>query len=155
MAYREDFQNLTPRTALVEGYVHGNANILLGSLKRWLPMNYWELPELLEIEFKAIARKKTTRPTIHKASHYSKFSRRKSRTVRELSDRVGGLYADLGGLLGIWARGGLLRNSKELAHKNNKYANKSYLCDSWLATLSKIWRCVGRAKDKPDNVIGS
>ena len=27
-------------TTLVEGYVHGNANILLGSLKRWLPMNY-------------------------------------------------------------------------------------------------------------------
>ena len=25
-------------TTLVEGYVHGDANILLGSLKRWLPM---------------------------------------------------------------------------------------------------------------------
>ena len=39
---------------LVEGYVHGDANIRLGSLKRWLPMNHRELPELLEIEFAAI-----------------------------------------------------------------------------------------------------
>ena len=39
---------------LIEGYVHGNANILLGSLKRWLPMNHQELPELLEIKFEAI-----------------------------------------------------------------------------------------------------
>ena len=39
---------------LIEGYVHGYANILFGSLKRWLPMNHRELPELLEIEFEAI-----------------------------------------------------------------------------------------------------
>ena len=39
---------------LIEGYVHGNANILLGWLKRWLPLNYRELPELPEIEFEAI-----------------------------------------------------------------------------------------------------
>ena len=39
---------------LVEGYVHSDANILFGSLKRWLPKNHWELPELLEIEFEAI-----------------------------------------------------------------------------------------------------
>ena len=34
--------------------LHGNANIRLGLLKRWLPMNHQELPELLEIEFEAI-----------------------------------------------------------------------------------------------------
>ena len=39
---------------LVEGCVHGNANIRLGSLKRWLPMNHRGLPELLEIKFEAI-----------------------------------------------------------------------------------------------------
>ena len=33
--------------------MHGDANIWLGSLKRWLPMNHRELPELLEIEFEA------------------------------------------------------------------------------------------------------
>ena len=32
---------------LIEGYVHGDANIRLGPLKRWLPMNHRELPELL------------------------------------------------------------------------------------------------------------
>ena len=39
---------------LVEGYVHTNANIWLGSLRHWLPMNHQELPELLEIEFEVI-----------------------------------------------------------------------------------------------------
>ena len=46
---RSDFE-----MTLIEGYVHGDANIRLGSLKRWLPMNHRELPELLEIEFEAI-----------------------------------------------------------------------------------------------------
>ena len=32
---------------LIEGYVHGNSNIQLGSLRHWLPMNHQELPELL------------------------------------------------------------------------------------------------------------
>ena len=43
---------------LVEGYVHGYANIPLGSLKAWLPMNHRRFPEvgpeLVEIEFEAI-----------------------------------------------------------------------------------------------------
>ena len=39
---------------LVESYKNGNANILLGLLKRWLPINRQELSELLEIEFEAI-----------------------------------------------------------------------------------------------------
>ena len=43
----------------------------LFSLKRWLPMDHRELPELLRGD---IARKKTTRPAIHTASYYSKFS---------------------------------------------------------------------------------
>ena len=72
---RSDFE-----MTLIEGYVHGDANIRLGSLKRWLPMNHRELPELLEIEFEAIlpGRKQHNQvePTIHTASHYSKFSRR-------------------------------------------------------------------------------
>ena len=38
----------------VKGYVHGDANILLCSLKHWLPMYHQELPELLDIEFEAI-----------------------------------------------------------------------------------------------------
>ena len=46
---RSDFE-----MTLIEGYVHGDANIRLGSLKRWLPMNHLELPELLEIKFEAI-----------------------------------------------------------------------------------------------------
>ena len=39
---------------LIEGCVHGNANIRLQIFKRWLPMNHRELPKLLEMEFEAI-----------------------------------------------------------------------------------------------------
>ena len=75
------------------GYVHGSANIRLGSLKCWLPMNYQKLPELLEIEFEAMlpGRKKHDQrySRIHTASDYSKFSRRnRERTV---GGRSGGL----------------------------------------------------------------
>ena len=40
-------------TTSIEGYVHGDVPIRLGSLKRW-PMNHPDLPELLEIAFEAI-----------------------------------------------------------------------------------------------------
>ena len=43
---------------LVKGYVHGDANTRLSSLKQWLPMNHRELPELLEIEFEVILQRK-------------------------------------------------------------------------------------------------
>ena len=47
------------RMILVEGYVHGNANIQLSSPKLWLPKNHREvklreLSELLEIKFEVI-----------------------------------------------------------------------------------------------------
>ena len=38
----------------VEGYVHSDENIQLGSLRRWLPINHSELPELVDISFEAI-----------------------------------------------------------------------------------------------------
>ena len=36
------------------GYVDGDENIRLSLLKRWLPMNHPDLPELLEISFEAM-----------------------------------------------------------------------------------------------------
>ena len=39
---------------LVKGYVHGDEQIRLGCLNRWLPMNHAVFPELLEIAFEAI-----------------------------------------------------------------------------------------------------
>ena len=99
---------------LVEGYVHGYANIQLGSLKHWLPMNHRELPELLEIEFEAIlpglidlGRKQhnqlyTQHPIIR---NFPK------ETVREL----------LGGRQQIQVH--YVVNSGNPAHKNQKYAN--------------------------------
>ena len=70
---------------LVEGYVHGDANIRLGSLKRWLPMNHQKLSELLEIEFEAMlpGRKQHDQrySRIHTAPDYSKFSRQNRETT--------------------------------------------------------------------------
>ena len=57
--------------------LHGNANIRLGSLKRWLPMNHLELPELLEIKFEAILPGRNQHDQRY-TPHYSKFSRRNS-----------------------------------------------------------------------------
>ena len=41
-------------TTSIEGYVHGDVPIRLGLLKRWLPINHPDLPELLELAFEAI-----------------------------------------------------------------------------------------------------
>ena len=41
-------------TQRVEGYLHGNENILIVSFKKWLPTNHSDIPEFLEISFEAI-----------------------------------------------------------------------------------------------------
>ena len=49
-----DFARPDSGSISIEGYVHGNEHICLGSLKRWLPMNHTDIPKLLEITFEAI-----------------------------------------------------------------------------------------------------
>ena len=55
-----DFAGPDSGPILVEGYVHGNEPIRLGSLKRGLPMNHAALPKLLEITFEAISEHNST-----------------------------------------------------------------------------------------------
>ena len=105
---RSDFE-----MTLIEGYVHGDANIRLGSLKRWLPMNHRELPELLEIEFEAILpgrnqhdQRYTQHPIIRNFL---------DETVREWSVDGKRIWVDYVG------------NSKEPAHKNHEYASTWFL----------------------------
>ena len=115
--------------------------------KRWLPMNHRELPKLLEIEFE-VSWKKTTRPTIHTASHYSKFSRGNHERTVGATDSVDCKV--------IWMD--YVRNSEEPAHKNYEYANTWFFARKsslQVATWSKIRRCAGRPKDTPDNVNAS
>ena len=105
---RSDFE-----MTLIEGYVHGDANIRLGSLKRWLPMNHRELPELLEIKFEAILpgrnqhdQRYTQHPIIRNFL---------DETVREWSVDGKRIRVDYVG------------NSEEPAHKNHEYASTWFL----------------------------
>ena len=98
-----------PWSSMVEGYVHGDANILLGSLKRWLPMNHRQLPELLEIELprrKQHDQRYTQNPIIWKFL---------DETVRELSVDGKRIRMDYVG------------DSNEPAHKNHEYASTWFL----------------------------
>ena len=94
---------------LIEGYVHGDANIRLGSLKRWLPMNHRELPELLEIEFEAILPGRKQHDQRNK--QHPIIRNFLDETVREWSVDGKRIRVDYVG------------NSEEPAHKNHEYAS--------------------------------
>ena len=93
------------RMILVEGYVHGNANIQLSSPKLWLLKNHREvklreLSELLEIEFGSYCpEENNTTSDTHSIPLF-----------RKLWENCQGLLTDFGGYVG---------NSKETAHKNH------------------------------------
>ena len=68
-----DFTRQDLESTLVESYVQGQEHVLLGSLKRWLPMNHADLPEPRDHIWGDIAQKTTELPTICQASTILKF----------------------------------------------------------------------------------
>ena len=100
-------------TTSIEGYVHGDVPIRLGSLKRWLPIKHPDLPELLEIAFEAILpgrkphnQRYTKHPTILKFL---------TETTTMPSDTSKRLRVDFCG------------TSEELVHENHERANTWFL----------------------------